>query len=566
MAQSNSSNSSSFCFNPLPFVPKFLSCFRSPIRFCFPFALVFAIAISSGCWTHESNVARGDREQILHRGIGPEIPDLDPQLAVGQSDYNVLIALFEGLVTEDPKDLHPVPGVAESWEISPDGLSYTFHLRANAKWSNGDAVTADDFVRSYQRMLTSSLGAENAVMLYVLQNAEPFHRNQLVNFSQVGVQALDTQTLRLRLEHPTPTFLSMLTHMAFMPVPVATIEKYGSATQRGNSWARPGRLVGNGPFQLSQWKIGQRMVVVKSLTYWDAAAVKLKEIDFYPIESQNDEERAFRAGQIHLTEAFPISKVDAYRRESPALLRIDPYLATEFFRLNVKRPFLDDVRVRRALGLAIDRKSITENILRGGQQPALSFTPPDTAGYTADPTVTFDPAAARAALAEAGYPEGKGAPAIELLFNPSESHRAVMEAVQEMWRRELGLHVQLVQQEFKTLLGARRAGNFQVLRSGFTADFIDPLSFLENFTAASQHNYTGWSDQSYDQLLFQAARTPDLTERNVLLKKAEDFLLKAAPIIPLYYYTHVFAIRPSVRNWYPTVLDHHPYKYVYLQP
>jgi oligopeptide transport system substrate-binding protein len=532
----------------------------------FSSALVLLCALAfAGCWQRETNVQRGDREQILHRGVGPDLADLDPQLAVGLTDYNVLSALFEGLVAEDPIDLHPVPGVAESWEISPDGLTYTFYLRASAKWSDGQPVVAQDFVDSYKRILSPSFGAENAAALFVLRNAEAYHGNAVKDFSQVGVHALDTRRLELRLEHPAPAFLSMLNQMAFMPVPLRTIEKFGAADKPGNTWARPHRLVSDGPFVLEQWKIGQKLTVLKSPTYWDAANVKLKEIEFYFIESQEAEERAFRAGQIHLTEALPISKVDSYRQHDPQLLRIDPFSATEFFRINVSRPFLDDTRVRQALNLAIDRKAIAQNILRGGQQPAYGLIPPDLREGAATPVLArFDPNEARALLSDAGYPKGQGAPVIELLFNSSETHRAVAEAVQEMWRRELGLTVHLLTQENKMILSARQRGEFQVLRSVWAADYLDPLSFLAIFTSENGNNFTRWQNGQYDAFVFEAARTADAKARRKLIEQAETLLIKDAPILPLYYYTHVFAIQPSVKNWHPTLLDHHPYKAVYL--
>lgn len=536
--------------------------------FCFfrILCLVTAIAISSSaCWQHQSNVELGNRAQVLHRGIGPEVADLDPHLGTGLSDFNILTALFEGLVTEDPVDLHPVPGVAHRWEISPDGLTYTFYLRVEAKWSNGEPVTAQDFAASFRRVLTPSLAADNAYLLYVIENAEAFNRGQLNDFSKVGIQTPDRHTLRIKLEHTAPNFLALLTYTPFLPVHLPTLEKYGSATKRGNPWARPQRLVGNGPFVLKDWKVGQKIVVIKSPTYWDAATVKLNEIDFYPIDNRDVEERAFRTGQLHLTEALPTNKVDTYRNSAPGLLRIDPYLGTEYYRINVTRPFLNNRKVRRALALAVDRRAIVENILRAGQLPATAFTPPDTAGYTPQTSLSYDPSAARVLLTEAGYPEGKGAPPIQLLYNTSETHRAVAEAVQEMWRRELHLEVKLQNEENKMVLTARRAGDYEILRSVWTADTIDPLSFLSVFTSSSGNNYTGWSNAAYDQLLFEAARTADRGAREALLQKAEGLLLDEAPIIPIYHYTHVFLIQPSVRNWHPTLLDHHPYKYVFLE-
>jgi len=539
--------------------------------FAFFFAAVFWLLASGfsllffpACSPHETPVARGDRDQILHRGIGHDLADLDPALATQASDYSVLSALFEGLVAEDPVDLHPVPGVAERWEISPDGLTYTFFLRANAQWANGDAVTAPDFADSWRRCLTPALAADNASFLYVIQGAEAFNKN-LIPFSQVGVAALDAHTLRVTLEHPTPCFLSLLTNPAFYPVNLRALEKSGSTTDRNNAWARPGRLVGNGPFNLAAWRSGQEIVVEKSGTYWDSATVRLRGIHFHAIDSLDVEERAFRAGQLHLTDAVATGKIDTYRRDSPDLLRIDPLLGTYFYSINTTRPFLNDARIRRALALAVDRDAIVEKILRGGQLPAHAFVPPDTAGYTASAALPTDFAAARRLLAEAGYPGGKGLPAFELLFNNSESHRLIAEAVQEMWRRELGVEIHLSNQERKSTLEARRAGTYEIMRAVWIADFVDPASFLEIFRSDSGNNYTGWKNPDYDALLFAAVREPDPAARRALFQKAEALLLDSAPLIPIYHYTHVFLIQPSVKGWHPTVLDHHPYKNVWLE-
>ncbi len=518
-----------------------------------------------GCSPRETNVQRGNREQVLHQGIGVELPDLDPQLATGTSDYTVLSALLEGLVSEDPVDLHPVPGVAESWDVSPDGLVYTFRLRANARWSDGAPVTASDFIDSFHRMLTPAFGADYATMLYPVLNAEAFHRGRLADFNQVGFASLGDRTLRITLGYPTPHLLSMLSHPAWLPVPVATIRHYGPVDQRGTPWARPGRFVGNGPFALKAWRHNQVIIVEKSPTYWDAATVRLQAIHFYPIDSLDAEERAFRAGQIHLTEAMPPARIGAYRESQPQLLRTDPYLGTYFYRFNVNRPFLNEPRVRRALAMAVDRPGIVAHVLRGGQLPAAAFTPPGMNGYVPPAGIPTDFAAARRLLAEAGYPGGQGLPPFELLFNSSEGHQLVAEALQETWRRELGVEIRLVNQELKSTQDARRSGNFQILRSVWIGDYIDPLSFLAIWTSDSGNNFTGWSSSDFDRLLAQAARTADPAARNALLQRAEKILLDAAPIIPIYYYSHVFLIQPSVHGWHPTLLDHHPCKFVWLE-
>lgn len=536
---------------------RFLSVFQ-------PFSLS-ALLFFCACSPRETPVQRGNREQILHRGISPDISQLDPQLSTVANDYAAIHALFEGLVAEDPVDLHPVPALAEKWDISADNLRYTFHLRANAKWSNGDPVTAQDFVASYKRILTASLGAHYASLLYIIERAEPFHKGKLTDFAQVGVSALNAHTLQIKLEHSDPNFLSLLTLAPFMPVHTPTIEKHGPLHDRANTWTKPGNIVSNGPFTLKEWNLNQRMILVKSPSYWDAATVRLKEIHLHAGESRDTEERAFRSDQLHLTESLPPGKADVWRDDPQHRLRIDTLLGTEFYRINVNRPFLNDRRVRRALSLAIDRDAIVHKILRAGQIPARAFTPPGTAGYTPATQIPTDANAARALLTEAGYPDGKGAPPIELLFNTSESHRAVAESIQEMWRRELGLEVRLSNQENGSMLAVRTTGSFQILRSVWIGDTVDPLSFLSIWTSDSGNNFTGWKNPLFDQLLFEAARTPDDAARNALFQKAEALVLDDAPFIPIYHYTHVFLIQPSVKGWNPTLLDHHPYKYVYLE-
>jgi oligopeptide transport system substrate-binding protein len=529
-----------------------------------PLGLAAALLFAAGCGRRETAVQSGDRGQVLHRGIGYEPVDLDPQLATGIAEGNVIGALFEGLVTEDPRDLHPVPGVAERWEVSPDQLTYTFFLRADARWSNGQPVTAQDFVASWRRMLTPALGAENAAQLHLIQGAEAFHRGLTQDFAQVGAAALGPRVLRVTLEHPASDFLVRLLGWAWSPVYLPAIAANGPVDDRGNRWTRPGRLVGNGAFVLKSWRPNQLIILEKSPTYWDAAHVRLQAIDCYPIDSQDAEERAFRAGQLHVTDSLPVAKVDAYRRDAPQFLRIDPYLGTYYYSINLRRPFLGDVRVRRALALAVDRRAIVEKILRGGEAPAAAFTPPGMGGYVPPAGLATDFSEARRLLAEAGYPGGKGLPPLELLYNNSETHRLVGEAIQEMWRRELGVDVRLVNQELKAVLASRRAGDFQIMRSSWIPDYADPSSFLDVWRGGSGNNYTGWSNSDYDALLFTADRTADAAARSALWQKAEALLLGDAPLIPIYHYTHVFLLQPSVHGWYPNLLDHHPYKYVWL--
>lgn len=521
--------------------------------------------LPSACVQRETAVQRGNREQVLHRSLGYDVTDLDPHVVTGIAEGEVLRALFEGLVNQDPVDLHPIPGVAERWEVSPDGLVYTFHLRADARWSNGTPVTAQDFVASFRRVLTPELAADYAHMLYVLQGAEAYHKGTNRDFSLVGVSATSPRVLRLQLEHPAPYFLALLVNPVWRPVPLATIEQHGRWDQRGNPWTRPERMVSNGPFVLKKWTPNQVIIVEKSPTYWDAARVRLNGVHFYPIDSRDAEERAFRAGQLHLTDAVPFAKIAAYKRDAPHLLRVDPYLGTEFLRLNTRRAPFNDARIRRAFSLAIDRETLVK-ALGGEVKPAQAFTPPGTAGYTSVAQIRGDAAAARQLLKDAGYEGGRGLPVIEFLYPNSENVRVMAEALQEMWRRNLGVEVRLLNQELKVTFAARRTGDYQLMRSNWIGDYLDAGTFLEIFRGDSGNNHTGWAEPAYDAILFAAARTADPAARIELLQKAEAMLLEAAPIIPVYHYMHVFLKQPSVRGWHPTLLDHHPYQHVWLEP
>ncbi len=533
-----------------------------------------ALGLAAGCSKQDSAAptassasATGAVPQIWRVGNGTEPQDLDPQSVTGVPEHKIIIALFEGLVTEDPHDLHPVPGVAESWEISPDGLVYTFHLRANARWSNGDPLTATDFVESYHRALTPAFADEYAYLIYnFVAGAKDFYDGKQKDFSQVGFKAVDDRTLRVTLAHPTPFLLKIIaSHYSWMPVPVKVIAKFGPLDERRTAWTRPGNLVGNGPFMLKDWLSQQKVVVVRNPNYWDAKNVKLDEIDFFPTEDISTEERMFRTGQLDMTNELPNSKIDVYRKEYPDALRIEPYLGVYFYRCNVTKPPLTDKRVRRALALAIDRESLVKNVTRGDQEPAYAVSYPGTAGYSPHARLTGGVAEAKRLLAEAGYPDGRGCPPIQILFNTSENHRAIAEAIQQMWRKNLGIEVTLQNQEWKVYLDTQHSThNFMVERAGWIADYVDPHVFLEIFETDSGNNDTLWSNAGYDRLLQAALAAKTEAERYEIYQKMDAILVDECPVIPIYYYTRVHAVSPRVKGYYPTLLDNHPYKYIYL--
>ncbi len=526
-------------------------------------AIFVGCALLAGCGVRQTQVAKADKEQILLIGNGTEPQDLDPQVVTGIPEDNILRALFEGLVSEDPHDLHPIPGTAESWDISPDGKVYTFRLR-EAKWTNGDAVTADDFVQSYKRILSPALASEYNYMLFPVKNAEAFSKGDIKDFGKVGFRALDDRTLQVTLENPTPYFLSLLNHYSWFAVPVRSIVKFGRLDERGTRWTRPGNMVSNGPFRLKTWKTNSIIVVEKNPYYWDKDRVRLNAIKFFPIDNSSSEERAFRSGQLHVTATVPLPKIDIYKKK-PEIFRNDTYLGTYFYRINVTKPFLKQKELRQALSLAIDRESIVTNITRAGEKPATCFTPPGTAGYYAKPVLRTDIPAAKALLAKAGYPDGKGLPPIEILYNNDEGHRVIAEALQEMWHKNLGVDVQLNNQEWKVYLDSQLQLAYQICRAGWIGDYVDPNSFLDMWLTGGGNNETGWSNAEYDRLIAEAGRTTDPAARLGVFGKAESILLDEMPILPIYFYTSKYLLSPSVKGWFPTILNQHPYKFVYLQ-
>ncbi len=515
---------------------------------------------------YETNVADGTRRQVLHVGNGDEPRELDPHIVTGNIEFKLCMALLEGLLSRHPEDLRLMPGVAESWREGDGGKTYLFRLREDAKWSNGDPVVAQDFVFSWQRALLPALGNNYAYMLYYLENAEKFHKGEIKDFAKVGVKALDERTLEVRLENPAPFFLQLLAHQSYYPVHRETIEKFGAADERGTKWTRPGNHVGNGPFKLKEWALNRRIVVEKNDHYWDADAVKLNQVVFYPIQNATTEERMFRAGQLHITNNLPVDKTEYYRKERPEALKIFPYFSTYYYIFNTLSPPLDDIRVRQALTMSIDRKQITEKITKAGQLPAFNFTPPDTNGYTAKARVTYDAERARTLLAEAGYPGGENFPVIELMYNTSEEHRRIAIAIQQMWKINLNVNVTLLNQDWKVYLDKRDSKDYQVARAGWIGDYLDPITFLDLFVSTGGNNDTGWSDKRYDELIAKAATIVEQEKRYALLQEAEAILMTELPVMPIYTYVSKSLVSPDVRGWRPNILDQHPYKYISLTP
>jgi oligopeptide transport system substrate-binding protein len=525
------------------------------------FALMFCLF---GC-ERKTLVEIGTAEQVMHIGNGTDVQGVDPATTTGMPEYHIIMALFEGLVSKDPQTLDTIPGVADRWTISDDGMKYEFHIRDNAKWSNGQPMTAQDFVDSWHRSLMPALGNEYIDSLFVFKNAEKFYKGEITDINQVGFKAVDSQNLLIELEEPAPYFLQLLDHHSLFPVPVSVIKQFGAVDDPANPWTKVNNFVGNGAFVIEEWVPGKVFRVKKNLNYWAAKSVKLNAINFYPIEQLLTEERMFRAGYLHKTEWMPYAKIEKYKKSNDPNYRTHPYIATYFYLINVTKAPLNDVRVRKALTYAVDRKAITENVTRGNQVPTGALTPPNTLGYSPRSKMEFNPDLAKKLLAEAGYADGRGFPEIELIYNTQEDHQKVAQAVQAMWKKYLGIKVNIKNQEWKVYLNTQKQLEFGLSRMAWVGDYVDPNTFLELFITDGGNNRTGWSNKQYDALIDKAAKAHTREERYEYFMQAEDILIDQVPFIPIYHYSTNNLVSTDVKGYYDNLMDYHPYKYIYLE-
>lgn len=518
---------------------------------------------------------------------GTEPKTLDPSLMNGEPEMRVATALFEGLTRRDAKTLQPAPGVAEAWDVSEDGLIWTFHLREDARWSDGRPVTADDFVYAWKRLLDPQTGAEYAYFLHGLAGARAYNRGGDAEAPRFGIDqgvfAPDPRTLVVELEAPVPYFLELTSFFATLPVPRWAVETHG------DRWFLPGRIVGNGPFLLDSWRVGDRIRLVRNPGYWGADAVGLETVDVLSIEQPTTALNLYLSGEVDwLPSLYPPELVDVLR-DRPDFYS-GPSMIVYFYRLNVTRPPLDDPRVRQAIGLAIDRHEITDALLRLGEIPATAMVPPGMPGYGAPTSgLDFDPSRARALLAEAGFAGGEGVPELGVLYNTHERHRQIAELIADQLRRNLGLRVRAYNQEWQSYIASTRALDYDIARAGWIGDYLDPNTFLDLFVTGNGNNNTGWGDPDYDFLLAAAANVgrasqdpaallaaapePDALGRALaplgsevspaqhaeqlralrleLLRQAETILVaEGFPVIPIYFYVASGLVRPGVEGFY----------------
>ena len=535
------------------------------------FRLILPVCVIAGmltaCGSGESNVESGNRDGILHYGNGAEPQGLDPHVVTGVPENHIVRALFEGLAVKNPETLEPEPGVAERWDISKDGTVYTFYLNPNAKWSNGETMTASDYVWSWNRALHPDTGSLYAYMLYPIVNSEAYSKREITDFNEVGVKALDDHTLQVTLNAPTPYFLQLMDHYSTFAVHPETLLKHGKMTDRFTPWTRVDNIVSNGPFKLEEWSLNRRIIIKKSEHYWDRDNVALKGVYFYPTENVISEERMFRAEQLHYTAVVPLDKIPDYRQRPDSPYVQAAYLGTYYYLVNTDRPPVDNVLVRRALSYALDRDTLTRTVLQDTAIPAYSITPPDTLGYNPPQLFDYDPAKARELLAEAGYPNGQGWPGLEIIYNTQEAHRKIAVAVQQMWKRELNVDVTISNQEWKVYLNSVSQREFQIARRGWIGDYVDANNFLDLFITDGGNNNTGYASEEFDDIILNLApKAQTRDERYGLFYKAETMMMNEMPIIPIYTYTSKHLIHPSVEGIYPNLMDSLNLKYVKLHP
>jgi oligopeptide transport system substrate-binding protein len=491
---------------------------------------------------------------------GDEPQTLDPAIQTAQTDERICQALFEGLEGRNAKG-EVVPGVAESYERSPDGLTYTFHLRASACWSDGTPLTSDDFLRSWERVLNPATASAYSYQLYYLVNGEAYGTGKLSDFSQVGVKAPDPRTLVVTLAHPTAYFLELTTLPTLYPVPLAVIAKYGY------DWTKPGHLISNGPYVLKAWRLNDYILLETNPHYWKPVAIP--RIKVLPTANATACFNLFYSKKTDLIidkNSIPPSLV-ADLRDKP-YFHADPFGATAFLRFNVKRAPFTDVRVRKALALALDKSDIVRKITRGGEPVANNFVPPGSAGYAPPRGLVYDPDQARKLLADAGYPGGRGFPDVDLLYAiHGETPKNVATEMQALWRRELGItSIHLRGQEWKVFLNTQDEIDYDLSFSSWVGDYNDPQTFIDMFVSGGGNNETNWSDPQYDQMLAVSENTADPAKRMQILHDMDKILCEdRVPIVPVYFYVGMALYWPDkLGGFEPNFIDEHPWGEFYI--
>ena len=487
-------------------------------------------------------------KQTLVRNNGSEVQSLDPHKIEGVPESNINRDLFEGLLISDV-DGKPSPGVAEKWE-NKDFKVWTFHLRKDAKWSDGTPVTAQDFVYSWQRLANPNTASPYASYLQYghIVNIDDIIAGKKP-ITDLGVKALDDHTFEVTLSEPVPYFYKLLVHSSVSPVPSAAVEKFGE------KWTQPANIITNGAYKLKDWVVNERIVLERNTNYWDNAKTVINQVTYLPISSEVTDVNRYRSGEIDMTyNNMPIELFQKLKKEIPNEVHVDPYLCTYYYEINNQKAPFNDVRVRTALKLALDRDIIVNKVKNQGDLPAYSFTPPYTDGAKLVEPEWFKWSQekrneeAKKLLAEAGYTAEKPL-TFDLLYNTSDLHKKLAIAAASIWKKNLGANVKLENQEWKTFLDTRHQGNYDVSRAGWCADYNEPTSFLNMVLSDSSNNTVHYKSPAFDKLIADTLKVTDEAQRSELYSKAEQQLDKDSAIVPVYYYVNARLVKPWVGGY-----------------
>lgn len=487
-------------------------------------------------------------KQSLVRNNGAEVQSLDPHKIEGVPESNINRDLFEGLVIGDIQG-HPIPGAAESWD-NKDFKVWTFHLRKDAKWSDGTPVTAQDFVYSWQRLADPKTASPYASYLQYghLLNVDDIIAGKKP-ITDLGVKAIDDKTFEVTLSEPVPYFYKLLVHPSVSPVPKAAIEKYGE------KWTQPANIVTNGAYKLKDWVVNERIVLERNPQYWDNAKTVINQVTYLPISSEVTDVNRYRSGEIDMTyNNMPIELFQKLKKEIPQEVHVDPYLCTYYYEINNQKAPFTDARVRTALKMALDRDIIVNKVKNQGDLPAYSYTPPYTDGMKVVKPEWFTWSQdkrneeAKKLLAEAGYTADKPL-TFNLLYNTSDLHKKLAIAVASIWKKNLGANVKLENQEWKTFLDNRHQGTFDVARAGWCADYNEPTSFLNTMLSDSSNNTSHYKSPAFDKIIAETLQTNDDAKRADLYAQAEQQLDKDSVIVPVFYYVNARLVKPWVGGY-----------------
>ncbi|MFJ2973653.1 ABC transporter substrate-binding protein [Kluyvera sp. NPDC087067] len=517
----------------------------------YPFTLACSAALLSGLSfaATAADVPAGTvlaKQQELVRHIKDEPASLDPAKAVGLPEIQVIRDLFEGLVNQDANG-NIIPGVATRWQTN-DQKIWTFTLRNDAKWSDGTPVTAQDFVYSWQRLVDPQTTSPFAwfAALAGMANAQDIIDGK-AKPETLGVTAVDAHTLRVQLDKPLPWFVNLTANFSLFPVNKANVDS-------DKNWTRPGKLVGNGAYVLTDRVVNEKLVATPNKHYWDNAKTIIQKVTFVPINQESAATKRYRAGDIDITESFPKNQYQKLKKELPGQVYTPAQLGTYYYAFNTQKGPTADARVRLALSMTIDRRIIAEKVLGTGEKPAWRLTPDVTAGFKPQPSALEQSsqaelnAQAKMLLQAAGY--GPGRPLnLTLLYNTSENHQKIAIAVASMWKKNLGVDVKLQNQEWKTYIDSRNTGNFDVIRASWVGDYNEPSTFLSLLTSTNSGNISRFNDPAYDKVIRQASQENTAAARNADYNEAEKILAEKAPIAPIYQYTNGRLIKPWVKGY-----------------